>query len=340
MVSGLMAALLCAGCAPSSGWQSNQEHAAWKSDRIATSRIAVLQRELATAEKRVRELEGELADRDRQIAAGRDHDPSASPAMLASTGDAASAPAAGSGAATSHGSAARSPAAGAASPAASPGRSDAAVPAAPYGGSTADLHVQRQIAGLEERLSAERRQREMVEAALARLLEETSAGPYEKSEAVERHLRRQLAGAREELAALQATLANQRRDRAALEERFNALRAEVERTAAAQDDGEVAALAERQRRALASLEQELDASRRRERELRATVESSQGNGATLAEEVISLRARTATLQRELDEQHQQNRQLSAKLQVASRVTELIFKMRANGVEGAPPAPVR
>jgi hypothetical protein len=41
----------------------------------------------------------------------------------------------------------------------------------------------------------------------------------------------------------------------------------------------------------------------------------------------------------LDEEHQRNRELAAKLQLATRVTDLIYKMQSRGIESVAAVPV-
>ena len=209
------------------------------------------------------------------------------------------------------------------------------------GGSAGALaDAQRQIATLEARLDAEVRRRKDVEAEMTRLLEETSAGPYERTQgAAEQHLRQELDQARGEIVELRTTLATERRQRSELERRFAALQDRADESGRAPGGGEeVEALKERQRRVMASIRQDLEASREREAELRATLERTQGSdGAALSGEVTGLRAENAALQRRLDEEHKRNQALAQKLKLAGRVTDLIFKMQSSGAVQAAPA---
>jgi chromosome segregation ATPase len=209
------------------------------------------------------------------------------------------------------------------------------------GGSAGSLaEAQRQIATLEARLDAEVQRRKSVEAEMTRLLEETSAGPYERTQgAAEKHLRQELDQARGEIVELRTTLATERRQRSELERRFAALQSRAEESGRASGGGEeLEALKERQRRVLASIRQDLEASREREAELRASLERTQGtDGAVLSGEVSGLRAENAALQRRLDEEHKRNQALAQKLKLAGRVTDLIFKMQSSGAVQAVPA---
>lgn len=282
-------------------------------------------RELTAEEQRIQALEAQLAERDRQIAAVQTELRSAraqGPATAAGGGGAGGAA----------------------------GETAAAATAAGAGGTAAALvakdaelaEAQRQIASLESRLDTEVRRRQQVEHEMQRVLEETSSGPFERSgNVVDQHLREQLASAQREIGDLRATLATERRERSDLERRFSTLQAQLERSGHSEGDSEeVAALKERQRRVLASIQQDLAASQQREAELRSALEQSSGSdGVSLADSVTSLRAENAALQRRLDDEHRQNGELAAKLKLAGRVTDLIFKMQSSGSRPATSAPL-
>jgi hypothetical protein len=175
---------------------------------------------------------------------------------------------------------------------------------------------------------------------MARLLQETSSGPYDRQSGavVEKHLRDELAGARREIADLRTSLITERRERQEIEKRFTALQVQVQKVAAAGQGGnseELEALKQRQIRVLASIQQDLHGSQQREGELRAQLELAQGpNAVSLADEVAGLRSENSALQMRLDQEHRQNRDLSSKLQLATRVTDLIFKMQTGGAQPA------
>ncbi len=323
---------------------------------------------------RVRGLEQQLAAQDRRIAAVRNeidavrsgssteppaptgrNDTSASPEppqraplppMASVTGPIAPSPPAPSTApataasGSSTASAARAPATGAAAVAPEkPGSADLGA-ANPNASDPRLADAQRRIARLERMLAAEVQRRREVEAEMNRLLQETSAGPYEQaSNVVEQHLREQLDRARKEIASLRSTLAGERRSRDEVERRFAALQSQLQSAAAGDAPApaarreEIEALKERQRRVLASIQQDLTASKQREAELRQTLESSQGAaGVSLADSVSSLRTENSALQLRLDEEHRRNTELNAKLQLAQRVTDLIFRMQTNGAQ--------
>jgi hypothetical protein len=226
---------------------------------------------------------------------------------------------------------AKTEAAGTAAPA---GATDAAGGSEPA--TTIDQRVaaaQKRIARLEQQLALEVQRRRDVEGEMKRLLQETSAGPFERADdVVEKHLREELDRARKEVGQLRAALATERREHDEVERAYAALQAQVQAGAHAAPGGasseEIEALKERQRRVLASIQQDLEASRQREAALRQSVEQLQGGGAaSLSDAMITLRSQNSALQMRLEEEHQRNRDLTAKLHLAMRVTDLIFRMR-------------
>lgn len=332
-------------------------------DPAAAGRVRGLEQQLATQDRRIAAVRSEI-DAAR---AGVTNEPGVAPAALPGQASApaaqdaqppkalsASAPAdplapspvaPSSGGAPSPSTASRSATASAATapvPAA-PATSDKPAPTAATA-QTANgtdprlLDAQRRIARLERMLAAEVQRRHEVEAEMNRLLQETSAGPYEQATSVvEQHLREQLDRARREITGLRSTLDGERRSRNDVERRFAALQAQLQSTAAGDAPAarreEVEALKERQRRVLASIEQDLAASKQREAELRQTLESTQGGaGGALADTVSGLRTENSALQLRLDEEHQRNAGLHAKLQLAQRVTDLIFRMQNNAAQ--------
>lgn len=219
--------------------------------------------------------------------------------------------------------------------------------ATPASGSAAHMNTQlaearRRIDRLEHELASERKRRREVEAEMSRLLHETSAGPFEHgADVVETHLREQLDRARREIRDLRAALARERREREDLRQKYASLEAKMElaQPAAAAANAELEALQERQQKVLASIRQDLEASQQREAGLRDALDAAHGvDGVPLAEAVTSLRSENAALQLRLDEEHQHNRDLTAKLQLATRVTDLIFKMQTGGSQRAAPMP--
>jgi chromosome segregation ATPase len=324
----IAAAVLVSGCIPRTYPPGTAAPPARTHTAAGEAAQPAAARELTAEERRVRDLEAQLAERDRQIAAVQ----SELQAARAGTGG----PAAGGGARPADaGLPAGEPAAEGSSPAGGPAA--ARDGAGPTAGDAELAAAQRQIASLEGRLASEVQRRQQVEREMTRLLEETSAGPYERSgSVVDQHLREQLASAEREIGELRSTLAAERRERGELQRRFSALQAQVDRSRDGEADSEeVNALKERQRRVIASIQQDLAASQQREAELRDALERSTGaDGVSLADSVTTLRAENTALQRRLDEEHRQNRELAAKLKTAGRVTDLIFKMQSSGTQPA------
>lgn len=200
--------------------------------------------------------------------------------------------------------------------------------------SAGDDASKQQIASLTVELDDERSKRLDAEEQLNKLREETSAGPYESANAAA------LQEAQTEIDRLRGELANERQERDDLEKRFAALTVQLEQQAAAppppSDDAEMRALQDDQNRLMAAIQQDLEASKRREEELRATIatlQSAEGQGGgsgPLVDQVSDLEAENRALQASLDAEHERNVELAAKLEVATRVADLIFKMRSEG----------
>ncbi len=189
----------------------------------------------------------------------------------------------------------------------------------------------QQVAGLKVELADERTRRQDAEEQLTKLREETSAGPFDTASATA------LQEAQGEIERLRNQLAGERQERDDLEKRFAELTVKLDQqpVPAPQDespDAEMVALQADQTRLMAAIQQDLEESRRREEELRttiATLQSSTGGGVA-TEEVKDLQSENQALQASLDAEHERNVELAAKLEVATRVADLIFKMRREG----------
>lgn len=186
-----------------------------------------------------------------------------------------------------------------------------------------------QLASLQVELESERSRRIDVEEQLAKMREETSGSPFET--AAETALNE----ARIQIDELKKQLSGERQAREATERRFAELQTEMNRQAAlgagTRGNAELDELQEEQRRLMASIQQDLEASRRREKDLRETIAKLQGEGAShLTDQVKSLESENRALQASLDAEHERNVELAAKLEVATRVADLIFKMRRDG----------
>jgi hypothetical protein len=185
-----------------------------------------------------------------------------------------------------------------------------------------------QLASLRVELESERSRRIDAEEQLAKLREETSGGPFETASQAA------LQESREEVQRLTDQLAAERGAREEVERRFAELAVQLEQQPSAGgaiDDVEMTELQEEQRRLMAAINQDLEASKRREQELRETITSLQGEGAApLTDQVRNLEAENLALQSSLDAEHERNIEMAAKLEVATRVADLIFKMRREG----------
>lgn len=185
-----------------------------------------------------------------------------------------------------------------------------------------------QLASLQVELESERSRRIDAEEKMAKLLEETSGSPFENASQTA------LNQARDEIAKLTDQLAAERGARGEAERRFADLQVQIDarpEPIAGQANSELTELQEEQRRLMASIQQDLEASRRREDDLRQTIATLHGEGAApLTDQVKNLAAENQALQASLDTEHERNVELAAKLEVATRVADLIFKMRRDG----------
>ncbi len=192
-----------------------------------------------------------------------------------------------------------------------------------------------QIARLETELASERSRRVAAEDQLARMREETSSGPFDAATATA------LEEARGEIEQLRQQLQRERGERDDLEQRYAELKVRLDQQPAVVEAAvpvEVAELQEDQRRLMAAIQQDLEASRKREAELRSTIANLQGaEGGGLTDRVRDLETENLALQSTLDAEHQRNVDLAAKLEVATRVADLIFKMRREGRVPSPEA---
>lgn len=337
----LTAAVLVGGCVARPSAPSGVGPVVVSGKGSAPIRATTVRRQLGAAERRVRDLEAQLAARDREIAAVRGELAEATQGGGAAPLDpTAPSPAPAPQPVPPN---ARAPHEAPGPPALPPVDARAIPQPQPLAAAESAplVAAQQQIAALQARLEVEVQRRQKVETEMARLLKETSAGPFERADdTVTRHLQQELTGARQEIAELRTTLRTERRQREDLERRYAALQAQVQRTdAGGTESEEIAALKARQRRVLASIQQDLEATRQRERELRDSLAYQNGGDAvSLADAVSGLRAENSALQRRLDEEHRHNRELQAKLQTATRVTDLIFKMQSGSAPPGTAAP--
>ena len=220
-------------------------------------------------------------------------------------------------------------------------------------GRTADQATQAAlVASLRTALSEEQEHRRRAEMQLVRLKEETSAPLFAPSEPSDAD---QLAAARQEIADLRTALADERATRERLAEDFRALQERAAQDAArVQDDppqsaelrGRLERLQAEQEAAVNSFNRSLAASEARvadlEHQLAAARASASGAGmgtdgnGTGNGDGTAIRAENAALRLRLDEEHRRTKELANKLKLATRVTELIFKMQAQQTAAAAP----
>ena len=284
--------------------------------------VEALRGALENAERQVRELEGRLAERDREVASvradvekqrAREEEARRALEELQRV--------------TQAHTAETPPSSADALPAAETSPADA--PTAAEAAASVSGQGPQLIASLRAHLEQERAKRRQLESDLTRLQQESAAGPFENGPT------RALREARDEIAKLKVTLEAERRARENLTRRYAALEEKLRTAgerppeAAPSEPEEIAALRARQEKALASIRRELAVSQQREQELRQTLQTTQGPDAiSLADAISNVRGENSALQVRLDEEHQRNRELSAKLKLAMRVTDLIFKMQA------------
>jgi len=203
--------------------------------------------------------------------------------------------------------------------------------------------VPQALAALRSELAHETQRRVVAEDELARLKRETSTSPFEKAAGPEKQLEA-LVVAKQQVAALQTALAEERRTRERLTDELRALQARSAGATAA--DAEDAAM----RHQIETLQREKDLlvdafnrslaeSQRRSAELEqvlAVARSASGSD-DAGTAGAGLRIENETLRQRLDEERRRTDELAAKLRAATRVADLIFKMQAQE-EAAPRAP--
>jgi hypothetical protein len=187
------------------------------------------------------------------------------------------------------------------------------------------------VAALHAEVAQEQHRREAAETQLARLKEETSTSPLAQADGAPAAL----AAAKQEVVDLRRALDEERATRERLADALHALQ-EQGANHDSHADG-VGANAELRAR-LEKLEAEkqalvdgfnrsLTASQQRTAELEQQLQAAAGRGVA-AGEVATVQAENAALRTRLDEEHRRTEALAAKLQLATRVTDLIFKMQA------------
>jgi predicted RNase H-like nuclease (RuvC/YqgF family) len=205
------------------------------------------------------------------------------------------------------------------------------------------------VASLRVALTQEQQRREAVETELARLKEETSTPPLADSgdPATE------LAAAKSQINDLRDALAAERVERERMADALRALQEQASH--APQPDtpestpentelqARIDSLRAEKEAATESFNRSLAASQQRTAELERQLAASQAAAAAAANagaaptdgDAASVRADNQALRARLDEEHRRTEELAAKLRIATRVTDLIFKMQAQQARARP-----
>jgi predicted RNase H-like nuclease (RuvC/YqgF family) len=191
---------------------------------------------------------------------------------------------------------------------------------------------------LQSELAQEQQRRTEVETELSRLKHETSSPPYGAGHASEA----ELASAKREVVELRTALDRERAARERLAQDFQALQQRADAASAGTqsantENGELRAqlqqLQEEKQKITDSFNRSLAESQQRSTELEsqlAQARTADNANTNSAGELGSIRAENSALRARLDEEHRRTEALAAKLKIATRVTDLIFKMQAQG----------
>lgn len=203
---------------------------------------------------------------------------------------------------------------------------------------------QAATARLQSALAQEQQRREQVETELSRLKQETSSPPYGGGHASEA----ELTSAKREVAELRTALDQERTAREHLAQDFRALqqRADAEGAGTQSANAEntelrlqLKQLEEEKQKITDSFNRSLAESKQRATELEgqlAQAHTMDNANTTSVGDLTNIRAENSALRTRLDEEHRRTEELAAKLKVATRVTDLIFKMQAQGSARAIP----
>jgi len=221
------------------------------------------------------------------------------------------------------------------------------------GAAQAELDAARQqLASTQGQLENERQRRVSVETELQRLKQETSTAPLAAPPGAAPAEPEALAKAHSEIDDLRKRLDTERAERERTAAKLAALQANPAGAPAdapppdAELQQRLTDLQARQQEIVASANRELEGSRRREADL-------QGQLAAAQQEIAVLRTRAAQvavpvgamadaeaqnqeLRKRIDDVEHRNQELNAKLKIAIRVADLIFKMRAGQAEPMSP----
>jgi predicted RNase H-like nuclease (RuvC/YqgF family) len=198
------------------------------------------------------------------------------------------------------------------------------------------------LARLQTALAQEQQRRGEVETELSRLKQETSSPPYSGGHASEA----ELTSAKQEVAELRTALDQERAARERLAHDFRALqqRADAESAGTQNSSAENADLRlrlkqldEEKQNITQSFNRSLAESQQRAAELERQLAQAQTAGnadATSDGDLTTIRAENSALRTRLEDEHRRTEELAAKLRIAARVTDLIFKMQAQSTSRA------
>jgi predicted RNase H-like nuclease (RuvC/YqgF family) len=197
-------------------------------------------------------------------------------------------------------------------------------------------------ARLQSALAQEQQRREQIETELSRLKQETSSPPYGDGHGSEA----ELTSAKREVVELRTALDQERAVRERLAQDFRALqqRADAESAGTQSANAEntelrlqLKQLEEEKQKITESFNRSLAESQQRATELEgqlAQAHTVDNANTTSAGDLTNIRAENSALRTRLDEEHRRTEELAAKLKIAARVTDLIFKMQGQR-SGAP-----
>ena len=192
---------------------------------------------------------------------------------------------------------------------------------------------------LRQALTEEQQRRTSAETELERLKAETSAPGYEAPPPANQISQEDFLQVKQEAVELRRALTDERAARERLAQDLQALQARTMETnppvvadADSNLQAQLAKLQAEKNAAVDSFNRKLAESQQHVSELEHELSSYQTTGATAGDssnpDLVKLRADNAALADRVEQEHQRTEQLAAKLKMASRITDLIFKMQA------------
>jgi chromosome segregation ATPase len=355
--------LLLVGCTPPAAGPSLPLEAAASlggdvySGPMGSGRFYALGQVLAREQQRAAALQQQLEQRGKEIDQLRtevqqlhEHETELRAALERATGE--------------HGEAASAPAAVAAVGPTPGAPTGASAPRPPAGEEAAvarpgDGHAEEAlrttvIASLRTALFQEQQRRQEAETELGRLKEETARPPYAESGPTEADL----AAAKQQVSELRTALEDERTARARLAQELTALQRRAAQEAAnpptvnpenAELRARLESLQAERQAAMDSFNRTLASSQKRAADLEQELAVARANAAaappaapasagTTDPAAATVQVENAALRARLDEEHRRTQELTAKLKLATRVTDLIFKIQTQESQGQPAQP--